>query len=77
MFLIVFLVILIFFTWLFIWGIKSNAWVPAFRTIARIGSVVYLIIQLMAFVDLSFTLHEIFCEKMDATNVVSSTSPHG
>lgn len=47
MFLIVFLVILIFFTWLFIWGIKSNAWVPIFRTVARIGSVVYLILQLM------------------------------
>lgn len=76
MFLGIFLLILIFFTWLFIWGVDSSSWIGFYRGCARVGSVFYLILQLMAFVDLSFTVHDLLIVKMDETNVVSAVSPH-
>ena len=70
MFLGIFLLILIFFTWLFLWGIKSSGWINGYRVAARIGSFIYLILQLMAFVDMAFTIHELLIVKMEETNVV-------
>ena len=72
----IFLLILIFFTWLFIWGIESTGWIGFYTVVARIGSAFYLILQLMAFVDLSFTIHDLLIAKMDETNVVFSSIPH-
>ena len=76
MFLGIFLLILINFTWLFIWGIESTGWIGFYTVVARIGSAFYLILQLMAFVDLSFTIHDLLIAKMDETNVVFSSIPH-
>ena len=69
MFLGVFLVFIIFFSWLFLWGIKSSDWINGYRNVRRIASAFYLILQLMAFVDLSFTCHDVLISKMDETNV--------
>ena len=71
MFLGVFLVIAIFFTWLFVWGIKSTAWIYGFRSVARIVSAIYLVLQAIALVDFAFTLHDIITAKMEETNVRS------
>lgn len=71
MFLGVFLLFVIFFSWLFLWGIdsESKGWVIGYRNVSRIASGAYLILQLMALVDFSFTCHEMMTEKMDETNV--------
>ena len=70
MFMGIFFVVLLLMSWLFIWGIKSDAWVVPYRSVCRVVSFFYLILQLMAFVDFSFTLHEVITAKMDETNVV-------
>lgn len=72
----IFFVVLVFMTWLFIWGIKSDAWVVPYRTLCRYASFFYLVLQLMAFVDFSFTIHDIMTTKMDETNVMNSASAH-
>lgn len=71
MFLGVFLLFVVFFSWLFLWGIdpETKGWVLGYRNVSRIASCAYLILQLMALVDFSFTCHEMMTEKMDETNV--------
>ena len=68
----VFFLILIFFSWLFIWGIDSIQWMTGFRNIARVLSAIYLILQSLALVDFAFSLHEIISEKMEETNVIEN-----
>ena len=68
----VFLVFLLFFTWLFVWGIKSNNWLYGFRNVARFGAGAYLVLQLMSLVDFSFWCHEALVAKIDDTNVTIS-----
>lgn len=75
MFLGIFLLILIFFTWLFLWGISSSGWINFYRGLARVGAFFYLVLQLMAFVDLAFTVHEVLTNKMDETNVALRAPP--
>lgn len=76
MFLGVFVLILIFFTWLFVWGIKSVDWLNGYRGVARILSAVYLVLQSLSLVDFAFTLHEIITQKMEDTNVGVMFSSH-
>lgn len=76
MFMGIFFVVLLFMGWLFIWGIKSDAWIVPYRSLCRVVSFFYLVLQLMAFVDFSFTLHEMITAKLDETNVASSLSIH-
>ncbi|KAK8824087.1 serine incorporator [Blastocystis sp. ATCC 50177/Nand II] len=68
MFMGIFFVVLLLMGWLFIWGIKSDAWIVPYRSLCRIVSFFYLVLQLMAFVDFSFTLHEMITAKLDETN---------
>ena len=76
MFMGIFFVVLLLMGWLFIWGIKSDAWIVPYRSLCRVVSFFYLVLQLMAFVDFSFTLHEMITAKLDETNVASSLSIH-
>ena len=69
MFLLVFILVLAVFVYVFVWGIKSNAFLSGFRNVARIASFFYLILQAMSLVDMSFTFHEFLIDKIDDTNV--------
>lgn len=72
MFLLVFTLIFGVFIYVFVWGIKSDAFVSGFRNVARIASFFYLVLQAMALVDMSFTFHEVLVEKIDDTDVTRS-----
>ena len=65
MFLLVFILVLAVFVYVFVWGIKSNAFLSGFRNVARIASFFYLILQAMSLVDMSFTFHEFFQVVLD------------
>ncbi|KAK8807640.1 hypothetical protein WA171_000593 [Blastocystis sp. BT1] len=64
----VFVVILIFFTWLFVWGVNSVDWLYGYRGVARILSAFYLVLQSLSLVDFAFTLHDVLTQKMEDTN---------
>ena len=69
MFLGIFVILLLIFSGIFIWGIKSTAWLIGFRNFARIASALWLIMQSVSLVDFAFTIHDILTAKMDETNV--------
>ena len=76
MFLLVFLLLVALFAYLFIWKLKSSAFLLKYRSFARGASFLYLVLQSMSLVDLSFTFHEWLIKKVDETNVSPLPSPH-
>ena len=76
MFLLVFLLLVALFAYLFIWKLKSPSFLLKYRSFARGASFLYLVLQSMSLVDLSFTFHEWLITKVDETNVPPPLSPH-
>ena len=74
MFLIIFTMLIVGFLFLFLYGIKSNEFLSGYRHVTRIGSFVYLVLQAIALVDMAFTFHEYFMEKIEQTDVFYLTS---
>ena len=74
MFLIIFTMLVVGFLFVFLYGIRSNEFLSGYRHVARIGSFVYLVLQAIALVDMAFTFHEYFMEKIENTDVFLSVS---
>ena len=69
MFLLVFLIFVGIFSYVFVWGIKSNAFISGYRSVARIASFLYLVLQAMSLVDMAFSFHEWLLSKIEETDV--------
>ena len=76
MFLLVFLLLVALFAYLFVWKLKSASFLLKYRSFARGASFLYLVLQAMSLVDMSFTFHDWLIRKVDETNVSFPFSPH-